>query len=250
MQQAGDFVRTLDGFDTAVAIPLTSYRDCSTVFVTPTRSGFIPHHHDAAVRRLAPLQNQRRAYAILPGGEVSDAYNAAVGWMLSQKEPFEYLFTLEDDNIPPWDAHIVLLDAMHEHGLDAIGGLYRGKATGAMHMVWGDPEKGPADLIPRDPTLYMRDKAVMECNAIPTGCSIFKRTLLEELRLEDGTWFRQLATPTGIVGHDLDFCVRARSLGKKIGVHCGVLVGHYDVSEGLCYWPHVHEPTRSLECPG
>jgi hypothetical protein len=248
VQHVQDFVRTLEGFDEASVIPLASYRDASTLFVTPTRNMMIPHCHDAAVRRIAPIQNQKRAYAILPSGEVADAYNQATTWMMSKEIAF--LFTLEDDNIPPWDVHLKLLDAMHAGGFDAIGGLYRAKAPGGIHMAFGDPEKGPEDLTLRDPSLFIRDKAVMEVNALATGCTIFSRALLEELTLPDGTWFRQVARPDGACGHDIDFSLRARAAGKRLGVHCGVLVGHYDVSEGLCYWPHVEQPTRSLECPG
>lgn len=248
MVRANDFVHTLDGFDEAVVIPLSSYHDCSTLIVTPTRTMMIPHHHDAAVRRMAPIQNQTRSYAVLPCGEVADAYNAATKWMM--EKPIEYLFTLEDDNIPPWNAHITLIEAMIEHGYDVLGGLYRAKAPRGMHMAWGDPAKSDRDITCRDATSFIADREIMEVNAVPTGCTVIRRNVLEALALEDGTWFRQFACPTGVKGHDIDFSLRARESGFKLGIHCGVLVGHYDVSEGLCYWPHVDEPTRSLECPG
>lgn len=248
--KARDFVRTLEGFDEATVIPLASYRDCTTLFVTPTRTDTVPHVHASAVRRMSPIQNQKRYYATLPCGEVSDAYNEAVAYMMQRD--IRYLFTLEDDNIPPWDTHLKLLDAMERGGFDMIGGLYRAKAPSGMHMAWGFPED-PECLITRDPAEHIKAGEVMEVNAIPTGCTIIKREVLEALALEENgrkLWFRQLATPDGYRGHDIDFSLRARAKGFKLGVHCGVLVGHYDVSEGLCYWPHVDQPTRSLECPG
>ena len=40
-------------------------------------------------------------------------------------------------------------------------------------------------------------------------------------------WYAETYTPTGgYYGEDITFCLRARSVGAKVGVHTGVPIGH------------------------
>lgn len=249
-----DVLAGLEGFESATVHPMHSYRDCSTLFVTPTRGLGVDLKVEAAWRRMTPIQNQKRFYAVMQGGEVADAYNQAVAGLL-RHEPkpgdaydlrkVRYMMTLEDDNIPPWNAQIRLIEALEAGGFDGIGGIYTGKSVGGIPMAFGDPSK-EGDIIPRDVREACDTGAVLEVNAIAMGCSLFRTDLFRDM---EEPWFCNVAEPTGTLGHDIDFCLRARAKGKRFAVHCGVLVGHYDASEGLCYWPH-HPPTRNTLCPG
>jgi hypothetical protein len=77
------------------------------------------------------------------GMEVGDAYSQGIAQVLAHPElsTWEYLLTLEHDNIPPPDGVIKLVERMESHPeLCCIGGLYWTKGAGGVPQIWGDPK--------------------------------------------------------------------------------------------------------------
>ena len=100
------------GFERIEHIAGSTYRDSSTVIVIPSR-GMIPHQVVARVAGAPAPMNQKRAMLFATGHEVGQAYNAMISNILANPElsKWKYIMTLEDDNIPPADAHIRLLES-------------------------------------------------------------------------------------------------------------------------------------------
>ncbi|KAF0243557.1 MAG: hypothetical protein FD180_3282 [Planctomycetota bacterium] len=90
------------------------------------------------------------------GDEVGHAYNNFLTQVFAHPElsTWRYVLTLEDDNIPPPDAHIRLLEAIERGPFDAVGGIYFTKGDVNMPQCYGDPEvfrqSGVTDFRPRD----------------------------------------------------------------------------------------------------
>ena len=75
------------------------------------------------------------------GMEVGEAYSAALEQILAHPElgSWEYMLTIEHDNMPPADGVLKLLERMEDHPeLACIGGLYFTKGEGGVAQIWGD----------------------------------------------------------------------------------------------------------------
>jgi hypothetical protein len=234
-------VAALKGFESVKALHESTYQDCSTVIVTPTRGLLSPRWVQAWSALIAPL-NQKRALRLVEGAEVADAYNKAIQSILSdwQTCKYRYVLTLEDDNLPPADAHLRLLASIGEY--DAVGGLYFRKQEPHVGLLLGDPEHfrrtGEMEFRPRDPRAAIDRGDVVEVNCVPMGCTLFK---LDLFRSTPGPWFQTvnefLMTPEGPLGQrrltqDAAFCEAMRWRGKRFAVDCGLRVGHLDIETG------------------
>lgn len=230
------------GFDTMEILPGSTYRDNSTVVVIPTR-GLIHYKVVQSLQGLLAPMNQKRAILFCPGDEVGHAYNRMVENVLANPElaKWKYVLTLEDDNLPPADAHIRLLEAIEAGPFDAVSGLYWTKGDYQMPMCYGDPEEfrrsGVLDFRPRQIVEAVKAGNVVECNGIAMGCSLYRMSLFREIK---APWFVSLADVVPDKGpqcftQDLYFCERAKRAGKRFAVDCRVKVGHMDVSTGIVY---------------
>lgn len=230
------------GFKRAKVFHGSTFQDCSVVVVAPTR-GNIPIRVVQAWESMIWPMNQRRVKLYAVGHEVGHAYNEMLSWIL--KEPsiskYRYLMTLEDDNIPPPDAMIRLVETLERGSFDGVSGIYWTKGDFNMPMAYGDPERfraNPADLDfnPRDIRVAVEKGSVMEVNGIAMGCSLYRMSLFHEI---PGPWFVSVNDiyPDGAKGmtQDLYFCERAVRRGKKFAVDFRVKVGHLDVNTGIVY---------------
>src|SRR5262245_38921316 len=70
---------------------------------------------------------------------------------------------------------------------------------------------------------------VVEVAGTGAACLLIHRSVLEQMRTEWGDkWFDQIADSRGsVIGEDLSFCLRVRSLGKRIFVHTGAQTSHH-----------------------
>lgn len=245
-----------------------AWRDLSTVILIPTR-GMIPIEFLTNVMALALPLNQR-CIGFLPekGMEVAAAYNslfeqvvdreaserkfgaAVAGEMLGVK----FAITLEDDNLPPSDAILQLLGAIHtcpdcggevgvgsggaergawvcedgHKGFDAVSGLYWTKELLSQPLALGDPAD-PNDFRPRRVREAVEQELVLEVNAIPMGCAVWRKSLFEEV---SRPWFQSGENCT----QDVYFCKKAKAeVGARFGVSCFTKVGHMDVKTGVIY---------------
>lgn len=223
------------GFVSSKLLHGSTFRDNRTVLLIPTR-GMIHHRVVAALDGLIAPPNSSRAKIMVVGDEVGHAYNRMIEHMLADPvlSKWPYVLTVEDDNLPPPDAHIRLLESIEDHQLDAVSGIYFTKGEYAIPQAWGDPRRGPSDFQPCDVSGPLEQGRVMRVNGIGMGCALWRMSLFRELA---GPWYVTCAdvVPEGGVKcmtQDLYFCQRARLAGKSFGVDCRVRVGHMDISSG------------------
>lgn len=169
------------------------------------------------------------------GMEVGEAYSNAIEQILATPElrDWEYILTIEHDNIPPWDGVAKLIQAMEEHPeYSCIGGLYWTKGESGVPQIWGDP---------KDPVLNFRPQVpipgvVQECCGTGMGFNLWRLSMFKDEKLRK-PWFKTLngSEGVGIGTQDLYFWGDARKHGYKCAIDNRVLVGHYDVSTDICW---------------
>lgn len=178
-----------------------------------------------ALWSLAFPPNNGVAKIIAYGDEVGIAYSNVIASILSDKElsTWEYVLTVEHDNLPPSDGVMRLLQRMEEHPeFSGIGGLYFTKGEGGVAQIWGDP---------KDPILNFRPQLpdpsgdLVECNGTGMGFNLWRLKMFKDERLRR-PWFRTEATST----QDLYFASDAKKWGYRFAVDCSVRVGHYDMT--------------------
>lgn len=244
MLPAGQVVTKLDGlgFDRIESIPGSTYKDSSTIVIVPTR-GTISHRVVAAWQGLMSPMNQRRAFLFCAGDEVGHAYNRMISNILANPElsSWKYILTLEDDNLPPADAHIRLIESIEAGGFDAVSGIYFTKGDYNMPMAYGDPDEfartGVLEFRPRDIRSALERGTIMPVNGIAMGCALWRLDLFREM---PPPWFVTVSDVIPDKGpqcftQDLYFCEQAVRKGKRFAVDMRVRVGHLDISSGVVY---------------
>jgi hypothetical protein len=167
------------------------------------------------------------------GMEVGEAYSQAIAEVLAHPDlcQWEYLLTVEHDNIPPPDGVLRLLDKMEAHSeLACIGGLYWTKGEGGMPQIWGDPKDPVLNFRPQPP----RAGELVECCGTGMGFNLWRLSMFKDERLRK-PWFKTLAGNEGVGTQDLYFWGDARKHGYRCAVDCGVLVGHHDHATGITW---------------
>lgn len=162
------------------------------------------------------------------GMEVGDAYSSAIEGILAHPElkDWEYLLTIEHDNMPPADGVVKLIEQMEAHPEFAcIGGLYFTKGVGGVAQIWGDPTDPVPNFRPQVP----RPGQLQECVGTGMGFNLWRLKMFKDPRLPK-PWFK---THTGRGGEgigtqDLCFWAEARKHGYRCAIDCSVTVGHYD----------------------
>lgn len=173
-----------------------------------------------------PNQPAHRMAAI--GMEVGEAYSNAIAEIIAHPElgQWEFLLTVEADNIPPPDGIVKLIKRMEEHlEFSCIGGLYWTKGEGGVPQIWGDPKDNLINFRPQPP-----DPAggLVECCGTGMGFNLWRLKMFRDERLRR-PWFRTVADHTGVGTQDLYFSADARKYGYRFAVDCSVKVGHYDL---------------------
>lgn len=229
------------GFDRVELLAGATFKDATTIIVVPTRGLIHTQVIQAWDCMLAPM-NQRRVKLYAKGFEVGDAYNKMIRMILDNPHlsTYRYVLSLEDDNLPPPDAHMKLIESIELGPFDAVGGLYFTKGDVNMPMAYGDPKKvepGSMDFAPRDVVEASKTGNVVEVNGVGMGCTLWRMDLFREF---SPPWFVtvcELIDGKGGVGitQDLYFCERIRRAGKRIAVDLRVKVGHMDVETEIIY---------------
>ena len=173
-----------------------------------------------------PNQGVYRILAL--GQEVGEAYSQTIESILANPElsKWEYILTLEHDNVPPPDGVVRLVKAMEAHPEYAcIGGLYWTKFEGGVPQIWGDPKDPVQNYRPQPP----RAGEVVECCGTGMGFNLWRLSMFKDTKLRR-PWFKTLTgiEGTGVGTQDLYFWGDARPKGYRCAVDCSVLVGHHD----------------------
>ena len=163
------------------------------------------------------------------GMEVGDAYSTAIEQILAHPElkDWEYLLCLEQDNSPPGDGLIRLVEQMEQHPEFAgIGGLYFTKGEGGCAQIWGDVNDPTPNFRPQPPD---PNGGLVECCGLGQGFTLFRLKIFKDERLRK-PWFRTLngKNGEGIGTQDLQFAADARKYGYRFAVDCSCRVGHLD----------------------
>lgn len=167
------------------------------------------------------------------GLEVGDAYTQAIEAILAHPDlsTWEYILTLEHDNIPPPDGVLRLIAQMEAHPeLSCVGGLYWTKGEGGVPQIWGDPKDPVLNFRPQPPVAGQ----LVECCGTGMGFNLWRVSMFKDAKLRK-PWFKTLAGADGVGTQDLFFWGDARKHGYRCAVDCSVLVGHYDHNSGMTW---------------
>lgn len=245
MMPADEAVKKLDGlgFERINLIPGSTYKDNSTIIIAPTRGMIHFRVVDAWKNLLSPM-NQKKAFLFAVGDEVGRAYNNLIKYILSDPNlsTWKYIMTVEDDNVPPPDAHIRLLETINwGPGFDAVSGIYFTKGDLNMPQAYGDPNEyrksGVLDFRPLDIRQSLSQGNIVEVNGIAMGCALWKMDLFRQI---PEPWFVTVSDVvpgkgTQCFTQDLYFCERMKKAGKTLAVDMRVKVSHLDVQTGILY---------------
>lgn len=172
--------------------------------------------------------NQGVVRIIAQGMEVGDAYSQAIEMILAHPElkNWEYVMTIEHDNLIPADAALKLIEQMELHPeMSAISALYAVKGHGGCFQIWGDINDPNINFRPQVPIL----DTLMECYGIGMGCALWRMSMLKDDRL-DRPLFKTYTGGDGAATQDLKFAMGARKYGYRFGVYTGVRSGHVDIT--------------------
>jgi len=176
---------------------------------------------------LAFPPNNAVARILAVGMEVGAAYSTTIEQVLAHPElsTWEYILSIESDNMPPGDGVLRLLEQMEAHPeYDCIGGLYFTKGEGGQAQIWGDP---------KDPVLNFRPQlpdpngGLVECCGTGMGFNMWRMKMFKDKKLRK-PWF-VTQKKDGISTQDLYFWGDARKYGYRCAIDCSVRTGHYDL---------------------
>lgn len=173
-----------------------------------------------------PNQAAHRMAAI--GMEVGEAFSNSIEQILAHPDlgQWEFLLTIEHDNIPPSDGLVRLIKRMEEHPeFSCIGGLYWTKGPGGVPQIWGDPKDPVVNFRPQAPD---PNGGLVECCGTGMGFNLWRMSMFKDTRLRR-PWFKTVADSTGVGTQDLYAWSDFRKNGYRCAIDCGVKVGHYDL---------------------
>jgi hypothetical protein len=183
-------------------------------------------HTEVCARLIAWSKRGAFPSAIVGVSPVDHARNESVRSFL--KHNYDYMFFVDADTIPPYDA-IKKLVKVCEDGADI--------ATGITPILRRD-EKGEANIIfnvftkveKNEQGISMesvdKDTGVVEVVRCGGSCLLIKRSAF--IKIGD-PWFKNVfnAEYTSYVGEDLSFCDRAKEEGLKIMCDTSIVCGHF-----------------------
>jgi hypothetical protein len=167
------------------------------------------------------------------GMEVGDAYSKAIEAVLNEPtlSQWEYILTIEHDNMPPPDGVLKLCEQMEAHPeFSCIGGLYFTKGEGGCAQIWGDIHDPVLNFRPQPPDYA---GGLKECNGTGMGFNLWRVSMFKDPALRR-PWF-VTQTRDGMMTQDLYFWSDARKHGYRCAVDCSVKVGHYDHNTDTCW---------------
>ena len=167
------------------------------------------------------------------GMEVGDAYSSAIEQILAHPDlsKWEFILTLEHDNLPPADGVVTLLQTMEAHPEFAcVGGLYYTKGEGGVPQIWGDPMDPVLNFRPQPPQAGQ----LVECCGTGMGFNLWRLAMFKDTRLRR-PWFKTIAGKEGVGTQDLYGWTDFRKYGYRCAIDCNVRVGHLDAAADMVW---------------
>jgi hypothetical protein len=210
----------------------TSWKKQRVILILPA-SIYVPAKAMISWWNLCFPPNQGVYKVLAQGMEVGEAYSVAIEQILAHPElsQWEYILTIEHDNMPPTDGVLSLIAQMEAHPeLSCIGGLYFTKGEQGVAQIWGDV---------RDPILNFRPQIpvagqLVECCGTGMGFNLWRIAMFKDERLKR-PWFRTVAGKEGMGTQDLVFWSDARKYGYRCAIDCAVAVGHLDAEADIIW---------------
>lgn len=169
------------------------------------------------------------------GTEVGDAFSTAIEQILAHPElsTWEYILTIEHDNIPPPDGLIKLIARMEQNPqFDCIGGLYWVKGPEGCPQIWGDPKDPVVNYRPQPPD---PNGGLVECCGTGMGFNLWRMSMFKDSKIERPFFKTLCSKEEGVGTQDLSFWTKARKFGHRCAIDCGVKVGHYDHVQDIAW---------------
>lgn len=181
-----------------------------------------------------PNQAAHRMIAI--GMEVGEAFSSSIEQILAHPDlsQWEYILTIEHDNIPPQDGIVKLIERMEKHPeFSCIGGLYWTKGEGGQPQIWGDPNDPVLNFRPQVPD---PNGGLVECCGTGMGFNLWRLDMFKDPKLRK-PWFKTLngSQGEGVGTQDLYFAQDARKHGYRFAIDCSVKVGHYAPDQDIIW---------------
>lgn len=173
------------------------------------------------------------------GAEVGEAFTSAFNMVLSHPElsTWEYILTVEHDNIPHFGGVIQLLKRMEENPkLDCVGGLYFLKGEdglGGHAQIWGDINDPQLNFRPQLPD---PNGGLVECYGTGMGFNLWRISSFKKKKIPNPLF--KTVKENGVGTQDLYFWGEARKLDNwrcAIDCHPHARVGHLDINTGIIY---------------
>jgi hypothetical protein len=197
----------------------------------------IPAKAYVSHRGLITPPNQPYIPLLIENAEVGAAYEAAFDVILGNPglREFEFVLTIEHDNIPEPTGLLKLIGHMEAHPeLAAISGLYFTKGEGGAAQIWGDITDPMVNFRPQAP----KPGEVVECYGLGMGFALYRMGMFRELQEKKvpRPWFKTFSGQGGGATQDLYFWQHvARANGFRCAVACDVPVGHLDMTTGFVW---------------
>lgn len=232
-----------------------TYEDLSTICIVPVvganvvgdngKTIRVPLIHARIVQNwmgILPPMNQKFIRIFMMDMRVDEAYTKAIELILNNPElsKWKYIFTLEQDNMPPADCLMKLYESINtppEKGgpYDVVGALYWTKGQTGQPMIYGNPNAAPLNFIPQVP---MPD-TVQRCNGLGMGCNLFRLSVFKDLKLRK-PWFKtqqEVIPGQGVKCYtqDLWFYEDAGKNGYKFACDTRIKCGHYSMEEDIVW---------------
>lgn len=208
-----------------------NYSNLDMLIAIPTR-GMIPAKAVVGWKMMMTPLNSNITHAMLEGMEVGYARNYAAKSVLNMTIPCEFLFFLDDDVIVPPDILIKLTRLCTQEGYDVVSGLYHMKNETRAPLAYRF-QNGIMQSISRDEEL---SEKVLDVDVVPMGCTLIKKSLIQKLKEPYFQTLERLeANGDALITEDTYFCVKAKEVGAKIGVHTGIRCGHINTRTGVIY---------------
>lgn len=164
---------------------------------------------------------------VATGEEVGQAYSNAIKFITQHPDlsQWDYVLTVEHDNVPPPDGVLKLLAQMEAHPeLHCIGGLYFTKGPMGVAQIWGDASDPVMNFRPQLP----QTGKLVECCGTGQGFNLFRMSMLRDPRLPQPLFKTKASLAEGVGTQDLSFWAAARPLGYRCAIDCDVRVGHLE----------------------
>ena len=234
MDVKGHHNQNLDQETTRI-IEGATWKKCRVIIILPA-GAMVPAKCALSWWNMAMAPNQACVKFLTQNMEVGVAYSESIEQILAHPDlsQFEYILTLEHDQVVPSDGLLRLIKRLDERpDISAVSGLYWTRNEGGCPQCWGDPKDPVVNFAPQPPPPAGECR---EYRGIGMGFALWRLSMFKDPKLRR-PWFKTL---TGLEGQgagtqDLYFCSDAGKYGYRFAVDASVLVGHLDPATGLVW---------------